>query len=160
LRRCDEEHFACQDDRRRKASFFLVRSSKTVLKRPASRPSIIDDLSTVVTASDTSERGTKWFAVDHGRKRCQVFVSRNSAGATQNRGYEFCIEIRQARPKSAREILRQCMIGMLLVFGSAADLVHMTNHVPWGPLGREALHDVGMFLGNVKPVERIEQHEA
>src|SRR5258707_3067773 len=57
--------------------------------------SLINDLSAVITASDPSERRTKLFGIDCGRKRCEVVGFRNSAGASQNRRYEACIEIRQ-----------------------------------------------------------------
>jgi hypothetical protein len=66
--------------------------------------SLINDLSAVITASDPSERRAKLFGIDRGRKRCEVVGFRNSAGASQKRRDEACIEIRQARPKSAREI--------------------------------------------------------
>jgi hypothetical protein len=66
--------------------------------------SLINDLAAVITASDPSERRMKLFGIDCGRKRCQVVGFYNSAGAIQKRRYEACIEIRQARPKSAREI--------------------------------------------------------
>jgi hypothetical protein len=122
--------------------------------------SLINDLSAVITASDPSERRTKLFGIDYGRKRCPVVGFRNSAGATQYRRYEACIEIRQARPKSAREILRQGVIGMLVVFGGTAYLVHVTNRVPRRPLGREACHDLRVFLRSIEPVERVEQNEA
>src|SRR6266571_2893130 len=122
--------------------------------------SLIDDLSAVIAASDPSERRTKFFGIDRGRKRCQVAGFCNSAGATQKRRYQTCIEIRQARPKSAREILRQRVIGMLLVFGGTAYLVHVTNRVPRRPLGRQARHDLGMLLRDIEPVERVEQNEA
>ena len=104
--------------------------------------SLINDLSAIITASDPSERRAELFGVDRGRKRCEVVGFRNSAGANQNRRYKACIEIRQARPKSARKILRQRVIGMLLIFRGAADLVHVTNRVPRRPLGREARHDL------------------
>src|SRR5882757_5896355 len=122
--------------------------------------SLIDDLSAVIAASDPSERRTKFFGIDRGCKRCEVAGFCNSAGATQKRRYEACIEIRQARPKSAREILRQRVIGMLLVFGGTAYLVHVTNRVPRRPLGREPRHDLTMFLRDIEPVERVEQNEA
>ena len=122
--------------------------------------SLIDDLSAVIAASDPSERRTKFFGIDRGRKRCDVVGLCNSAGATQKRRYEACIEIRQARPESAREILRQCVIGMLLVFRGAAYLLHVTNRLPRRPLGRQARHDLRMFLRDIKPVERVEQNEA
>ena len=66
--------------------------------------SLINDLPADITASDPSDRRTKLFGIDCGRKRCQVVGFYNSAGATQKRRYEACIEIRQARPKSARKI--------------------------------------------------------
>jgi hypothetical protein len=66
-------------------------------------PSLINDLAALITASDPSERRMKLFGIDWGRKRCQVVGFYNSAGAIQKRRYEACIEIRQARPKSARE---------------------------------------------------------
>src|SRR5882757_4726621 len=122
--------------------------------------SLIDDLSAVIAASNPSERRTKCFGIDRGRKRCEVVGFCNSAGATQKRRYEACIEIRQARPKSAREILRQRVIRMLLIFGGTAYLVHVTNRVPRRPFGRQARHDLMLSLGDIEPVERVEQHEA
>ena len=122
--------------------------------------SLINDLSAVIAAGDPSERRTKCFGIDRGRKRCDVVGFCNSAGATQKRRYEACIEIRQARPKSAREILRQRVIRMLLIFGGTAYLVHVTNRVPRRPFGREARHDLTMFLRDIEPVERVEQNEA
>jgi hypothetical protein len=121
---------------------------------------LINDLSAVITASDPSERRTKLFGNDCGRKRCKVVGFCNSAGAAQKRRYKACIKIRQARPESAREILRQRVIGMLLIFGSTAYLVHVTNRVPWCPLGREVRHYLRMFFGDIEPVERVEQNEA
>ena len=61
--------------------------------------SLINDLAAVIAASDPSELRMKLFGIDCGRKRCQVVGFYNSAGAIQKRR----IEIRQARPKSARE---------------------------------------------------------
>jgi hypothetical protein len=48
---------------------------------------LINDLSAVITASDPSERRTKLFGNDCGRKRCKVVGFCNSAGATQKRRY-------------------------------------------------------------------------
>ena len=67
--------------------------------------------------------------------------------------------MRQACPKSAREFLRQRVIGMLRIFRRAADLIHVPHGVPRGSLAREARHDVGMFLRDIKPVERVEQRK-
>jgi hypothetical protein len=122
--------------------------------------SLINDLSAVIAASDPSERCPKLFGIDRGRQRCEVVGFCNSAGATQQRRDEACIEIRQARPKPAREILRQRVIGMLLVFGGTAYLVHVTNRVPRRPLGREARHDLTLLLRDIEPVERVEQNKA
>src|SRR5262249_55402289 len=121
---------------------------------------VIDDLAAVIAARDPPQRRTELLAIDQRRKCCEVGIVCNSASAAQNRRYEVCVKIRQARPESAREILRQRVIGMLLVFRGAAYLIHVTNRVPRSPLGRQALHDLMMFLGNVKPVERVEQSKA
>jgi hypothetical protein len=117
--------------------------------------SLINDLSAIITASDPSEHRAKLFGIDRGRKRCEVVGSRKSAGASQKRRCEACVEIRQARPKSAREILRQRVIGMLLVFGGTAYIVHVTNRAPRCPLGRKARQDLTMFLRDIEPVIAI-----
>src|SRR3954453_20194733 len=48
---------------------------------------------------------------------------------------------------------------MLFIFGGTAYLVHVTNRMPGRPLGREARHDLTMFLRDVERVERVEQNE-
>src|SRR5664279_70806 len=108
--------------------------------------SLINDLSAVITASDPSERRTQLFGIDCGRTRCQVVGFCNSAGATQKRRYEACIELRQGRPKSAREISRQGVVGMLVVFRGTAYLVHVTNRVPPVSYTHLRAHETDSYL--------------
>jgi hypothetical protein len=61
--------------------------------------SLIIDLPADITARDPSDRRTKLFGIDCGRKRCQVVGFYNSAGATQKRRYEACIEKKAGSPK-------------------------------------------------------------
>ena len=92
--------------------------------------------------------------------RCEDRRISKFGGRGQKRRQEPHIEIRQARPKPAREILRQGVIGMQLVFGRTAYLVHVTNRVPRRPFGRKARQDLTMFVRDIEPVQRIEQNEA
>ena len=68
--------------------------------------SFIDDLAAVIAASNASERRTKCFGLDRGCKRRELIGFCDSARATQEGRHEIFVEIRQARPESAREILR------------------------------------------------------
>src|ERR1700694_4955437 len=122
--------------------------------------SLINDLSAVITASDPSERRAKLFGIDRGRKRCEVVGFRNSAGASQKRRDEACIEIKQAHPKSAGGNLGPRRGGMVVIFGGKDYLVHVTNRVPRRPLGRKARQDLPMFLRDIESVEGVEQNEA
>ena len=48
---------------------------------------------------------------------------------------------------------------MLFVFGGTAYLVHVTNRVPWRPLGWKARQDLTMFLRDIESVKGVEQDE-
>src|SRR5471032_2273493 len=115
----------------------------------------INDLSAVITASDPSEGRTELFGTQAlRRRRVSQFGGREPKATSKD-----WIEIRQARPKSARKLFRQRVIGMLLIFGGTAYLVHVTNSVPRRPLGRNARQDLTMFLRDIESVERVEQNE-
>ena len=49
----------------------------------------------------------------------------------------FEFEIGQARPEATRQLSRQSVIGMLLIFGGATYFIHVTNCVPRSSLGQE-----------------------
>src|SRR5215471_19381647 len=124
------------------------------------RQSLVDDLSSIVTARNASQRRSELFVVDNRCKCCDIVVICDTAGTTEDRHNQTRVEIRQARPKSARKVASQRVIWMLRILRGATDLVHVTNRVPRGSFSWKSCQDFGMFLRDIEPVERVEQDKS
>src|ERR1700742_396172 len=110
----------------------MITGFEACSRRRLRRLVLIMDLPAIVPASHASKRRAELFAVNLCLQRCKLVFAGHSAATAENRCNEAGIEIRQARPKSTSEVLRQRMIGMLLVLGSTANLVHVANCMPRG----------------------------
>src|SRR5262245_9421179 len=117
---------------------------------------LLYNLSSIITAGDPPERSAEGFGIDGGGKIRARAAPGTGAGAAQELGNEVAIKVRQARPEAACERLRQAVVGMARVFGSAADFIHVPDLVPRRALGGQASENVRMLLRHIEAIEGVE----